>query len=320
LDPIANPIETANAKAIEGRFLHLSGHHKEAIASLLTAVELIAETAQATKVTPFAATTISSVYAYLCGAHQHLGLFADADHWARRNIEFGTMHNVLVAQAMGLEFLGEDAINSGHYADGLNYSEEEKNIALRMESRERRSWAHFSLAMNALGMGDYERSEREFNEGITLAEAIGELRVLVLLKGNYATLKADRGQREGNELLLDDALELSKENFRQAETSGLLYMRTEGHRSLAHVHYRRNELDEAEQLCEQALKLVEGLESRVSRLWLGPLYTEVLLAQGKLTEADQYLSSYSLLVAQCQTPRFQEQAQSLRERLTALTG
>jgi tetratricopeptide (TPR) repeat protein len=319
LDPVANPIETANAKAIEGRFLHLSGHHKEAIDSLLSAVDLIAEIAQASKVTPFAATTISSVYAYLCGAHQHLGLFADADHWARRNIEFGTMHNVLVAQAMGLEFLGEDAINSGHYADGLSYSEEEKKIALRMESRERRAWAHFSLAMNAFGMGDLERAEREFNEGITLAEAIGELRVLILLKGNYATLQADRGQRDGNEFLLDEALQMAQENFSRAEASGLLYMRTEGHRCLAHVHYRRNELDESEQLCVQGLKLVEDLESRVSRLWLGPLYAEVLLAQGKLSEADQYLSSYTALVAQCQTPRFQEQAQSLRERLTALT-
>ncbi len=317
LDPTANPIETANAKAIEGRFLHLSGHHKEAIDSLLSAVELIKETAQGSEVTPFAATTISSVYAYLSGAYQHLGLFADADHWARRNIEFGTMHNVLVAQAMGFEFLGEDAINAGHYTDGLHYSEEEKKIAFRMESRERRSWAHFSLAMNALGMGDLERSEREFNDGITLAEAIGELRVLLLLKGNYATLKADLGQRDGNELLLDEALQLATENFSQAEASGLLYMRTEGHRCLAHVHYCRNELDESEQLCVQALKLVEDLESRVSRLWLGPLYVEVLLAQGKFPEADQHLSSYAALVAQCQTPRFQEEAQRLREKLTA---
>jgi ATP/maltotriose-dependent transcriptional regulator MalT len=88
----------------------------------------------------------------------------------------------------------------------------------------------------------------------------------------------------------------------------LLYSHFEALRCLAEVHLRRNELDEAERLCEEATELVSPTESRVSRLWLGPLYIEVLLAQGKRDEAAAKLVEYQALVADCQSPRFTAEA------------
>ena len=74
----------------------------------------------------------------------------------------------------------------------------------------------------------------------------------------------------------------------------------------------QEELDEAERLCLTASELVEPTESRVSRLWLGPLYIRVLLAQNKRGEAAKKLAAYQALVAECQSPRFTKEAERLK--------
>jgi hypothetical protein len=63
-------------------------------------------------------------------------------------------------------------------------------------------------------------------------------------------------------------------------------------------------LEEAEQVCREADTLVSPTDSRVSQLWLGPLYIDVLMASGKKAEAAERLAAYRLLVAQCQSARF----------------
>jgi tetratricopeptide (TPR) repeat protein len=325
LDPVTHPVETANALANEGRFHHLAGRHKQAIELLEKAAALVEPAVAAESVSTFAASIISQVYAYTAGAYQHSGLFEDADRWARRALEFGVAHNVLFAQALGLEFLGEDAINSGDHAAGMEYSKSEIEIADKLHSRERRAWAHFAGAMNALGASLTEAADSHFREGIALAENIGELRVGALLKGNHATLLSDLGQRDDDPRKLDEALQTALENLDQAEASGLHYLRCDARRCLAHVRFRRGELDEAERLCAELMELVSATESRIIRLWLGPLYIQVLKAvsersalsgdskkaAAKLVEAHDHLVRYSELVALCQSPRFSREAERL---------
>ncbi|MGH9968424.1 MAG: protein kinase domain-containing protein [Pyrinomonadaceae bacterium] len=336
LDPVTNPLETANALSIEGRFHHLAGRHKKAIELLLQAADLVQPAADSDKISTFAAPTISQIYAYTAGAHQHYGLFNDADRWARRAIEFGTKHSVPFAQAIGHEFLGEDAVHRGDFEAGLEYAAREREIAEKLHSRERLSWVHLVTSLCAMHLGDQERAEREFVDGIALAESVGEQRVASLLKGNFAVLQAQRGR-------LDEALKIALENFEQAEPTGLLYSRFESLRCLTEVRFRRGEVDEAERLCEVAVELVCGTESRVSRLWLGPLYIEVLMAAaeradlaaneaeaagniaeveekkgeaaGKRAKAAEHLAGYQELVAACQSPRFKRAAADLEFRI-----
>jgi hypothetical protein len=184
--------------------------------------------------------------------------------------------------------------------------------------------------------GDTARAEREFVEGIELAEAVGELRVAVLLKGNFAVLQAGKASDDkargvtdsaGDQWLLDEALRTALDNFQAAEKLGLLNPRFEGHRCLAEVRFRRGELDEAERLCAAASELVSATESRVSRLWLGPLYVEVLVAlaeraaaggrpdeaAARRAQAAEHLARYRELVAVCQSPRFTREAHRLAE-------
>ncbi|MDQ5844739.1 MAG: hypothetical protein M3539_05530, partial [Acidobacteriota bacterium] len=329
LDPETNPLETANAIAIEGRFHHLAGQHEKALELLTRAAELVAPASTPETVSLFAASVITTIYAWLAGAYQHSGLFSDGDVWARRAIEFGVSHNILIAQALGNEFLAEDAINSGDHAAGLEYARREIEIAEKLHSRERRAWAQFSAAMNAMGGGDLDLAEREFKKGIEIAESIGELRLHSLLRGNLATLQADQGQLAGDRQRLDEALQTAQENFEQGESLGLIYSRAEARRCLAHVHFRRGELDEAERLCAESLELISATESRVSRLWLGPLYIQLLLAISeqasaagdaekaatKRAEAANHLERYTKLVASCQSPRFSREVERLSKLL-----
>jgi tetratricopeptide (TPR) repeat protein len=326
LDPKANPVETANALAIEARFHHLAGRHKKAIELLLEAANLVAPTAARDTVSSFDATIIPLIYAYIAGAHQHYGLFLDADSWARKAIEFGERHKIPSAEAMGYEFLGEDAVNEGDYEAGLKYARHEREIATRLHSRERRAWTHFVVAHCSSLLGRLDEAVHEYVEGIALADAIGEQRLKMLLKSNVAVPLAELGR-------LDEALQTAEETMSEADALGLLYSRFEALRCLATVRFMRakgsvdvskqsgmgtfdhRELDEAEHLCATAHELINSSEARLCRLWLGPLHISVLLAQGKLEEAKEKLVTYQALVADCQSPRFTKEAELLTASL-----
>ena len=318
LDPATSPLETANAISIEGRFHHLAGRHKTAIQLLLRAGNLVQPTVDGGSVSTFAAPIISQIYAFTAGAHQHYALFADADQWARRAIDFGTRYNIPFAQAMGYEFLGEDAVHTGNYEIGLQYAERELELVEKLQSRERRAWVQLVVAHCCTSLGQLDKAERAFVEGIALAELVGENRVTSLLKPNYAVLQTMLGR-------YDEALQTALENLGQIESMSLLYSQFEALRCLGEVHFRRatmgecgeHELLDAERACDQAEELISPTESRISQLWLGPLHVRVLLALNKSDDAKQRLLSYQELVNQSQSPRFAKEARVLSMNITA---
>lgn len=339
LDPVAEPIETANALSIEGRFHHLAGDHQKAIELLGRATDLVAPAAAeaAGSLSSFAASIISQVYTYMAGAYQHNGQFDDSNVWARRSIEFGERHGVPIAEALGYEFLAENGFNTGDYEAGLGFAEHERRIVEKLHSRERRAWSHFAAAMCCHGLGDLERGQIEFRQGIELAEAAGEVRVGVLLKGNLSTLLADKATKHAHDdrvraTLFDDALQTAKDNFAVGERSGLLFMRVEAHRAMSHVHFRRGELAEAESFAAAAMEILAPTETRMVRLWVVPLYIEVLLERGRSLKRDgtldeatskfdlalQNLDEYRKLVAECQAQKFEREVQRLSKLATSI--
>ena len=334
LDPVKEPLETANALANEARFHHLAARHREAIELLKRAADLVAPTAAAETVSSLAATIVTQIYAYAAGAYEHYGLYDESNAWARRAVEFGERHSVSFAQAIGWEFLGENANHTGNFAAALEYADRERVIADRIHSRERRAWAQFIAGVASALLGDHQRAEREYTEGIALAKAIGETRVGLLMKGYYAALQAEQGAKAGShtaqgQRLLDAALECARQNYDESEASGLFYMRFESRRCLAIVYAHRGELDAAEKICFSAAELIGPTESRISQLWLGPVYLDVLLANAerlakeersdeaaaKRTYAREHLKNYEQLVRECQSPRFKREAERFAKKL-----
>jgi tetratricopeptide (TPR) repeat protein len=305
LDPEVDPLETANALAIEGRFYHLAGQHHEAIELLERAVALAAPAVDK-EITVFGVASLSTMYGFLAGAHQHLGRFADGNVWAQRAVEFGKEHEVLLAQALGYEFLGENCVNAGDWQKALEYAFCERDVVSRLHSRERQGWTYLVTSLSYMASGDLQSAEQEQREGMALAEAIGEHRLKLLLQGNLAIVLADLKR-------FDEAFAVARKNYQEAEALGLLYSRTEGRRCLAHVHFRNGDLSEALRLCEEILEMLGPEKSRISRLWLGPLHVEVLLQLGQRDEAIKRLAEYEKLVSTCQTPRCEREIERLKK-------
>src|SRR5258705_13642940 len=134
------------------------------------------------------------MFAFSAGACHHLGLFGDSDRIARRAIEFGETHNLLLAQAVGYEFMGENATSTGAWTEALSYAESERAIAGRLHSRERVTWTHLYAGLSLLLLGELRRGEDELAAGLAMAEEIGERRVAMLLQAYLATAQAMLGR------------------------------------------------------------------------------------------------------------------------------
>ena len=96
----------------------------------------------------------------------------------------------------------------------------------------------------------------------------------------------------------------------------MIHMRTQARHCLAHVRFRMGEHDEALRLCEEILALTASVESRMTRLYIGPMHVETLLALGRGDDARATLATYAGMVAQCQSPMFTREV----ERLRSLVG
>jgi ATP/maltotriose-dependent transcriptional regulator MalT len=171
-------------------------------------------------------------------------------------------------------------------------------------------WVYLYTAQCRLFLGQIDQAEQELLAGMTLAESIKENRALSLFRPVLAVAQAMQGR-------LDEALQTASASLQDSSTS-LIYSHFEALRCLAEVHFRRNELDEAQRICNEAEELLAPTESRLSRLWLGPLHIQVLLAAQKRDDAKKKLTDYQALVAGCQSPRFTAEASRLATVIESL--
>ena len=64
-------------------------------------------------------------------------------------------------------------------------------------------------------------------------------------------------------------------------------------------------------LSERILELTANTDATVSRIWLGPIHIEALLILERYDEARERLKAYAQLVAECKSPHFNREAESL---------
>lgn len=335
LDSKTDPLETANALSIKGRFHHLAGDHDSAIDFLLQAVELVAPVAGSAADDAFGASIISQVYSYTSGAYQHYGQFEESNKWAQKAVDFGRVYGLPFAEATGYEFLAENGFNTGDFASGLEYAFRERAIVEKLHSRERRAWSHFAAAMCQHGIGDLDEAELEYRSGLELAQAIGEIRVGCLLRGNLAVLLMDKAKKAAGKPLKElseEALRLAQENLTDGERSGLLFMRVDARRCLGYIYFHLGDAEQAEKLGAEAMDLVAPTNTRMMRLWFIPVYLDAVLHNAgvghqngktdqsviKLSLARRVIDEYEKLVEQCQAPRFIAEVKRLRLSLNTV--
>ncbi|HET9299212.1 MAG TPA: AAA family ATPase, partial [Candidatus Polarisedimenticolaceae bacterium] len=307
LDPTSHPVETATALMIEARFHHLSGQHRKA-AGLLERAAALATPPEGDALSTLHASTLIQIHAYTAAAYQHQGLFEQADRWAEKAIAFGERQSLLWAQAVGYEFLGENAWGTGAWEAGLEYAEKERALAARLHSRERRAWTYVVTGTCHLLLGHAETGAEELTAGLALAEAIGERRLALLLRPFVALSQARLGD-------LPLALQTAAEALKRADASNLPYMRTEARRCLGELLVEDGRPEEGLRRFEEVLELTAGTDARVSRLWTGPPHVETLLALGRRAQAADTFHVYAAMVAECQSPWFRREVERLRALL-----
>ena len=146
--PNSNPQTQTNALALAtalvGRYYHYRTEHRKAI-EFLERARLLAEPLD----DPL---TLSTIYMYLAGAHQHLLLYDDSDRWARTAIALGERKQSPVAIASGNEFLAENAAGRGLWDETLAYAAKDREHGTRIGSRAREAWSEFCRAQSQHGL------------------------------------------------------------------------------------------------------------------------------------------------------------------------
>jgi tetratricopeptide (TPR) repeat protein len=232
----------------------------------------------------------------------------EGDRWARRALDLGVARRLPGAEALGYEFLAENAALAGRSREALAHVAAERAIAQRIHSRERLAWTYLPAALSELSLGQPDRAYAEVEAGVALARAIGERRLAPFLQVYLSIALADLGR-------LDEALRVAHESLDAADTVDLLAIRTEARRSLAYVHYVRREWDAAIRQCEDVLQILDGREPALSKLLMGPVHVRALMAAGRIDEAAVQLDAFEALAARCQSPRAVEEATELRRDL-----
>jgi len=261
----------ALALALVGRYHHYRGHHARAIEELEKA-RALAEPADDSG-------TLGMIYSYLAGAHQHLARYDDSDAWARRSVALGERKHDPQAVAVGYEFLAENAGNRGHAAEALECAARDREIGGKIGSLDRQAWSWFPTAVAYRLRGEVEAAGEAIRNCVELCQRIGEHRLEFMLRATVLSpLQADAGDHEAARATAEAALA-------HGEESGLIFLRTQARLALAYLALLRGEWETVLEQAQECEALLVGADSRMTRIFLGPLESAALLGLGRVDEA-----------------------------------
>ena len=271
LDPTTQVNDLALALAVVGRYHHYQGHHARSIEELEKARALAESAADSA--------TLAMIYTYLAGSYQHLARYDDSDAWARRSIELGERRHDPGAVAMGHEFLAENAANRGHASEALEYAARDLEIGRRIGSVDRQAWSWLPAAAAHRLRGDFGAARAAVQSCVELCQRIGERRLEIMVQAFVLSpLQTDAGEHAAARATAEHALMFG-------EASGLIFLRTQSCWALAYLACRRGEWEAVLELSRECEAILAGADSRVSRIFFGPLESAALLGLGRPDEA-----------------------------------
>ncbi len=199
LDPRAQTNALALATALVGRYYHYRAEHAKAIEFLDRARDL-AEPLDDAK-------TLTDIYTYLAGAHQHLLQYDESSRWARAAIALGERKDYPLAIALGNEFLGENAAGRGYWNDALAFSAKNAEQGRKVGSLARVAWSDFCRAQALQAKGELRTALAVTFDAIALCGQIGEDRLAAWLDPLAATIAADLGNDDAARMHADRGCE-----------------------------------------------------------------------------------------------------------------
>ena len=297
LDPATQPVEFARVMMIEGRFHHYHGRSGEAKQRLHQSLEAAERSGDIL--------LHGWILGYLAGAYQHLIEFEESNRWAQRAIALGEEHDNPGVTAIGFEFLMENAFMSGRWREALGYAERHRNLAEKGCSSDRLAWNYLGLTQVSLGQGELAQTEKFSQEGLELADGLGDERLAVFLGSWQAHAVADAGR-------LDEAAVIANRWIDRADALALKTGQVESRRVRAHIAQLGGDHAATLEYADQVEKILEGTDESIHPVWIHGIVCQALVATGRLEEAETRLRATLEATRRAQMPHWEGVALKVR--------
>lgn len=297
--------DRVQAIAAIGRFHHYRGRHRQAIEHLDRARHLAEPDGRPG--------TLTFVYAYLAGAHQHLAEIEASMVWARLLLDLGERADHPHATCIGHEYLAEDACIMGHWRRGLEHAVLERQIAGRSGLAARTAWSYHSQAMAYQGLGDLATAEDAARSALEAADTLKDLRLGVLASAILSLILLDRGHSDAAGELAHDAME-------RASDLDQVYLRCLSLDALAAWHAYHGEWTTVAALHEDCARLRSGTDNRAVLLAAGAAHAHALLRVGQSERATQVVEGALALASSAPSPHLEAVTLRVQAQVLAARG
>jgi len=305
IDPAIQPAEFARAMMIEGRFHHFHGRSSEAAKRLHEALEA-AERSDSTIL-------MGWILGYLAGAYQHLIEFEESNGWAQRAVDLGEEKDSPGVASIGYEFQMENAFMRGTWRECLGFVEQHRELAEKACSSDRLAWNFIGLSYGNYGLGNLAEAEAACDDGLDLAERLGDERLAAFLASWKASLAADQGR-------IDEAIVLADAAIDRGDILGLKTGQLESRRMRAHIAQLQGDHEAVLDYAAQAEELLEGTDEAMFPIWWSSITCQSLVATGKLDEAGQRLQTTLEATRGAGMPHWEAMALKVRGQLHGARG
>jgi len=305
LDPETQPAEFARATMIEGRFHHYHGRSGKAAKLLLQARE-VAERSDDIML-------LAWIHGYLSGAYQHLIEFEESNRWSRKNIELGESNDNPHIHSMGIEFLQENAFMQGYWRRSLEFAEQHRELGEKAHSSDRLAWNHVPVVCSNLGLGELAVAESACDDGLEIANRLGDERLAGFLVCWRALIAAELGR-------IDEAVPLADTAIERVDALGFTSGQIEGRRVRACIAQLQDDHEAVLDFTGQIEKLLEGSDEAIHPVWMSPTRCESLIATGRLDEAEQRIEETLEKTRRADMPHWEGMALKVRGQLHAARG
>ena len=305
IDPAAQPAEFARVMMIEGRFHHYHGQARKAAELLRPALEA-AERAGETVLQ-------GSILGYLAGAFQHLIEFEESNRWAVRAIELGKKEDSPVVASIGHEFLMENAFMRGTWRESLEHGVRHRTLGEKACSSDRLAWNYLGLSFAKIGLGALDDALTATEEGLELADRLGDERLAAFLGSWRAWATAETGR-------LDEAAEIVDRWVARADALGLKVGKIDSRRVRAHINQLRGDHPAVLSNTAEAEAILEGTDEAIHPIWMSPITCLSLVVTGRFDEAEQRLETTLEATRRAGMPHWEGMALKVRGQLNETRG
>jgi tetratricopeptide (TPR) repeat protein len=305
LDPTTQTNALAHAIALIGRYHHYRTEERKAVEYLERALELALPEDDVA--------TLTDIYSYLAGAHQHLIQYDESNRYARLCIALGERRKYPAAVAIGNEFLSENAMGRGFWDEAIVFAQRNKEAGRTIGSMARIAWGGFGLTAALFGKGLLVEARAEALATLQLAEQIGENRLATWVDPALAMINVDLGD--------DDAA--AKHGARGWERARALDQVALTGWALIALWYEALQKDDVAAALEwqaQYLTLVTGTENRVVKLVGLARASEVSVASGRHDEAERIATDALAIAELGGAPHYRALARSVLGRVALARG